>query len=400
MSDSSDVNARNWEEFCESLKKAGGVLRREDMPADPRHRALGPRYLAGLLDSALDMWLHAADPDRPALFTCFNNWKGWALANPDGHYLRARLRGDATYRVWGRRGTIPYLGFELSRGIWSFTRPTVVHRSLSGRDMQINPDGTYEIILSAEPHPGNWLRLEPDVEWLHVRQFFHDWIEDEPPQIFIERLDADTGPPELTATAMGARLREVAWFVEEEARLWADYCLHMRKRQGVNVMPRFTSPGGDPDHMAPTSGAPENQYSQGYYEIDEHSALLVEFEPPPAAYWNVQISPMWYESLDPAYWLQSHNDHQAFVGEDGVFRAVISYMDPGVANWLGTGGFREGVILCRLQFPERPTAQPRTRVVPFNQIASVLPPHTPRVGPEERRREIARRRHGLALRFR
>lgn len=400
MSDANDVSAKVWEEFCESLAKAAGVLRREDLPSGSRDKAAGTRYLAGLLDSALDMWLHAADRDRPALFTVYKNWKGWGLANPDGHYLRARLRGDATYRVWGRRGTIPYLGFELSRGIWSYSRPTAIQGSLSGRDMQIDPDGSYEIILSAEPHSGNWLRLEPDVEWLHVRQFFHDWVEDEPPRVFIERIDADPGPPELTNAGIAARLRDVAWFVEEEARLWADYCLHMRRLQGVNSLPRPSTPGGNPDDPTSASGAPENQYSQGYYELDDDAALLVEFEPPPAAYWNIQISPMWYESLDPAYWLQSYNDRQAFIGADGVFRAVLAHRDPGVPNWLDTGGFREGVMLCRFQFPERPAPQPRTRVIPFDGIRSALPAETPRVGPEQRRPEIARRRHGLARRFR
>lgn len=397
----SDANNESiWEDFCESLKKAGGQLRRSDMPADARHQAMGPRYLAGLLDSALDMWLHAADRDRPVLFTYFNNWKGWALANPDGHYLRARLRGDATYRVWGKRGTIPYLGFELSRGIWSYSKPTAIHGGISGRHMQISPDGSFELFLSATPHPGNWLPLEPDVEWLHVRQFFYDWVDDEPPEVFIERLDTDAGPPELTTAEIAARLKEVAWFVEEEPRLWADYCLHMRKLQGVNVMPRPSTPGGNLDDMTSASGAPENEYSQGYYEIDEDSALLIEFEPPPAAYWNLQIGPMWYESLDPAYRLQSVNGHQAFIGPDGMFRAVVAHRDPGVPNWLDAGGFQEGVLLCRFQFPERPAPQPQTSLIPFDSITSALPSSTPRVTPEERRREIARRRHGLALRFR
>lgn len=397
----SDTNNESiWEDFCESLKKAGGLLRREDMPADARHQAMGPRYLAGLLDSAIDLWINAADRDRPMLLTYFNNWKGWALANPDGHYLRARLRGDATYRVWGKRGTIPYLGFELSRGIWSYSKPTAIHGGISGRHMQIDPDGSFELILSATPHPGNWLPLKPDVEWLHVRQFFYDWVDDEPPQVFIERIDTDTGPPELTTAEIAARLKDVAWFVEEEPRLWADYCLHMRKLQGINVMPRPSTPGGNLDDMTSASGAPENEYSQGYYEIDADSALLIEFEPPPAAYWNLQISPMWYESLDPAYRLQSINGHQAFIGPDGMFRAVVAHRDPGVPNWIDAGGFREGVLLCRFQFPERSAPQPQTRLVPFDSIHSALPSQTPRVTSEERRREIARRRHGLALRFR
>lgn len=92
-------------------KTAGHRYGFEQTGLDPeaerrRHRAAGPRYLAGLLGSALDLWLHGADRDRPALFTVYNNWKGWGLANPDGHYRRACLRGGAKYRVWGRRGTV------------------------------------------------------------------------------------------------------------------------------------------------------------------------------------------------------------------------------------------------------------------------------------------------------
>ncbi|HMV71307.1 MAG TPA: hypothetical protein PKC08_03945, partial [Pseudomonadales bacterium] len=104
--------------------------------------------------------------------------------------------------------------------------------------------------------------------------------------------------------------------------------------------------------------------------------------------------------LDPAQRIQSWNDRQAFVGSDGVFRAVLAHRDPGVPNWLDTGGFDEGVMLCRFQFPECTAPQPRTRVVPLASLAQLLPPDTPRVDPDERRRDIARRRHGLAMRFR
>lgn len=90
MNDTTAASAAAWEAFCESLKKASAVLTRADMPADSRHAGIGARYLGGLLDSALGLYLHAADPDRPFLFTYFDNHRGWGLANPDGHYLRAR----------------------------------------------------------------------------------------------------------------------------------------------------------------------------------------------------------------------------------------------------------------------------------------------------------------------
>jgi len=389
-----------WQEFCELLKPAAGVLTRPAMAGDDRHQINGVRYLAGLLDSGLDLWLHGADPDRPRLFTVYNPWKGWSLENPDALYQRTRLRGDATYRISGRRGSAPYLGFELSHGFWSYSKPVKIHRSLASRNLAVAANGRFEIILSAQPQPGNWLQLEPDTEWLHIRQFLHDWVEDELAEIHIERTDRDPGPPDFNADQMRARLREVAWFVEEEARLWADYCLHMREVQGVNVMPRPTLPGGSPDDPTKESGAPENEYSQGYYRLADDEALLVEFDPPRAAYWNIQLGTMWYEPLDFGQRLQSYNDRQAFVGADGIFRTVIAHRDPGVPNWLDTGGFREGVMLCRFQFPETPAPQPQTRVVRFDSLAQVLPVDTPHVDERSRRAELERRRQGLSRRFR
>lgn len=401
MSDANEIEigSEAWEAFCESLKSAAKVLGRTDLPTDARHRDAGPRYLAGLLDSALDLWLHA-DAERPAFFTVYDPRKGWSLANPDGHYTRARIRGDATYRVWGTRGTIPYLSFELCRGIWSYSRPVRIHGSLCDRNLRIAADGSFELILGGEPRPGNWLALEPDVEWLHVRQFFHDWLNDQPARIHIERIDRVVEAREPTVAEVAERLRDVAWFVEEESRLWADYCLHMRRVQGVNSLPRPTPPGGNVDEpMTSAAGARENEYSQGFYELDANSALLIEFEPPRASYWNIQIGTMWYESLDSGVRLQSYNDRQAFIGDDGVFRALVAHRDPGVPNWLDTGGFPEGVILCRFQFPEPATPELHTRVVAFDEISSLLPPRTPRIALDERRREIALRRLGLASRF-
>jgi len=107
-----------------------------------------------------------------------------------------------------------------------------------------------------------------------------------------------------------------------------------------------------------------------------------------------------YESLDYSQRLQSYNDHQAFSGTDGVFRAVIAHRDPGVPNWLDTGGFEEGVVLCRFQFPDRPAPQLCTRVVRTDDLVGVLPAETSGIDGAQRRRQIALRRYGLARRLR
>lgn len=404
VSEQSIVDGSAWEAFCESLKRAGQVATREDMPANAHNRIAGVRYLTGLLSSSIDLWLNAADPEHPQFVTVYGPHKGWALANPDAHYQRARLRGDRRYRVWGTRGTVPYLGFELSKGIWSYSKPEKILGGLSSRTLQVEPDGTWEIILASEepsPRPKNWAPITPDVEWLHIRQFFNDWNAEELAEIQIECLDAENEVPALSEESLAQRLDDVAWFVEEEARLWADYILHMRGLLGNNVFPPPTAAGGDSDEpLVSNSGAPENQYSQGYYVLEEDEALIVELAPPSANYWNLQLGNLWYEALNFARVLSSYNGHQAVLDGQGVFRAVIAHRDPGVPNWLDTSGHREGVMLVRFQFPETPAPQAQTRLVKFDELASALPADTPRIRPAARRAELALRSAGVARRFR
>ena len=43
----------------------------------------------------------------------------WGMDCPDAFYSGASVRGDAVYRVSGRRGTARYLGFQVMAGIES-----------------------------------------------------------------------------------------------------------------------------------------------------------------------------------------------------------------------------------------------------------------------------------------
>jgi hypothetical protein len=78
---------------------------------------------------------------------------------------------------------------------------------------------------------------------------------------------------------------------------------------------------------------------------------------------------------------------------------VIALEDPGVPNWLDPAGHAEGVIIYRYQKAPAENPVPVTRVVPRAQLLDVLPPDTPRVGPEARRAEIRMRQRHAAIRW-
>jgi hypothetical protein len=111
------------------------------------------------------------------------------------------------------------------------------------------------------------------------------------------------------------------------------------------------------------------------------------------------LGDVWYQSLDWVNRQSSLNGQQAFVGDDGGFRAVVSHRDPGIANWLDTTGATQGCITYRWnQATSYPV--PTLELVPFDELGRHLHPETPRVTPEERSDLLRRRRRGALRRFR
>ena len=103
------------------------------------------------------------------------------------------------------------------------------------------------------------------------------------------------------------------------------------------------------------------------------------------------------------YWDQqtSLNNVQANA-IDGVYTIVISPTDPGVGNWVSTGGLNQGTISIRFQdLPLDPTHLPtvQSQVVSLSQLASVLPAGTIYVTPAERAAQLAARKAGFDNRF-
>ena len=72
-----------------------------------------------------------------------------------------------------------YLGFQAMSGIENIG-------NIMADDLEIGPDGTFEIVLSADTRPGNWMALSEGSSSVVVRQFFYDWENEEPAHLEIE----------------------------------------------------------------------------------------------------------------------------------------------------------------------------------------------------------------------
>ena len=332
-------SGRLWEEFCDALKGAGRVVTR-DLAGDELDRAEGYRYLTRLTRLALEKYLEHADPLAPTFYRLSHETAKIGCDNPDSFYQNAAIDGSCEYRLHGTRGTIPYLGIGAYHGHYGSNARSGCSGYLEGSQIETGPGGSLEIILSAKPHPGNWIRLEPDSSMLIVRQNYLDRSIEIAADLKLERIGADGPPAPLSSTHLASGLRGAVAYVAGTANLFADWAEGFRKQpnQILEMDPRVT--GG-------AHGDPNIHFYMGWWELAPDEALVVEAMPPECQYWNFQLNNVWMESLDYRYLPVSTNKHTTRYRSDGSFRIVIAAENRGFANWMDTAGHRRGTMGLR-----------------------------------------------------
>ena len=343
-----------WDEFCDSLKQAGRVITAEGSPRDLLDRAEGFRYLSRLARAALETFLEYGDPQAPALHRPVHETAKIGADNPDNYYQRAAISGRHEYRIRGRRGTVHYLGFGANSPGVASSGDSRQSGYLEAADLEIAPDGSFEIALSCEPRPGNWLRLSPETDSLIVRQTFLDRERETPAELAIERVDGGGPPRPLSAERLDAGLRGAAGLVNGCAALFASWVRGFERHP--NALPRF-----DPAVSLGAGGDPNIAYYHSYWSLASDEALVIEVVPPECEHWNFQLDNWWMESLDYRYHRIHLNKHTARLEPDGSVRVVVAHEDPGLPNWIETAGHRHGTM-CWRWIGAKQHPEPRCRV--------------------------------------
>lgn len=325
-----------WSEFCRALEKAGEVVLRETTPATPLDRAEGFRYLARLTRNALYSTLENSDYRAPRM-------QGLDLVkigadNPDNVYHSAPVSGRHSYRITGTRGTIALTTFGSKANRYAKDGTMASTGELRNDDLLVDADGRVEIVVSAEPHEGNWLPLAADSTMIVLRESFLDRTSEVPGSYVIERI-GDTSPYEpLSTTHLVRSLQRAAMGVHGTAATFAAWTELFMTRP--NELPdwgqeMFQRAGGDPEIF----------YLHGYWELQPGERWVIETDVPDCPYWNFQLSNWWMESLD---WSQriTVNKHTAVL-ESGRLTLVVADKDPGFGNWIDTAGHTSGTALIR-----------------------------------------------------
>ena len=143
--------------------------------------------------------------------------------------------------------------------------------------------------------------------------------------------------------------------------------------------------------------------TKGNLCLEEDDALIVRCNAAGAQFRNLTLTDAFHMSIE--YWQRtsSFNHVQMAADEDGDFTFVIAHRDPGIHNWLDTGGLRRTIFGQRWQAFDRsdPHDDPwmTVRQVRFSDLDAELPDGVRRIDAAGRAAQIDARSRGFARRF-
>ena len=220
-----------WRTFCRDLEHAGQSVIDSDLAASELDRTEGLRYLTRLLRVGLDMHLEHADPAFPTFYAASHETAKIGSDNPDNFYQNATISSDYAYRITGNRGTVPILSFGTKANRYAVDGTMASTGEIDIRDVDVAPDGSFEIIVSREPQDANWLPMADDTSMLIVRQTFFDKLAEIPASVSIETLDGPQHPTTSSASLLSDALKRVPAFVGGTAQTFIDWAELFREKK-------------------------------------------------------------------------------------------------------------------------------------------------------------------------
>ncbi len=358
------------------------------------------------LDNAIDELVFSAiqkvvngDPYRPKIYWVNAQPRHWfnteipgsrySYDNPDNIYRIIPINGSLRYELRGQRigngptdVTFSLINNASSQGTEAF---------LDGRDLVLNPDGSFVVTIDNQPANGrvNHLQSNNKVIQLFVHNNLGDWNNELPDRLSIVRTDETPSPAEITESQITQR----SFLALQDAVLYYGVgALGVKTHTNrINTLPQ-------PDQSSTLGTLVSQANSFGHFKLAEDEGLLITLERGGAGYFVVPVTDPWMVTVDPAKHQSSLNHAQSKANPDGTYTFVVSAQDPGIHNWLDTAGLLEGTIMVRWQLlPETPVgAGPRVQAqrIKLAELPSLLPSTTVYVTPAQRQQQLSLRKAG------
>lgn len=355
--------------------------------------------------------LNAVNSDalRPRVvwaFTPPRRWLGhqvpgsrWGIDNPDNVYRFAPVDGASKYELTVRptasRRPVQYSFLVYDSFVGEGGRQNNLDSpvaALRDQDIKPNADGSFTVTIDSGPANGrrNHLQTNSAARVLLIRNTLSDWNAQSPQAVGIRRIGGASSVAAQDDAAVAKNAVRLIQAATDTVLGWQASGF-AAKAKANSVASPFTRGGG------------WGFASTGGYRLAQDEALLVQLDHRSARYVGFDLTDPWLVSRNHIDSTGSLNNTQVKANADGTFTYVIAPRDPGVGNWLDTGGLRSGKFLIRWQaLKPGDTAQSAVRsvqVVKLPALQATLPKGFPAVTAKERRAQSQLRAGSYARRY-
>jgi hypothetical protein len=382
-----------WYAFCDRIKEAGDHVFKDESGASDGERTNAFRYLTQNLSQAFDIFLENRDDRYPNLHAFCGPTRKLGADNPDCIYLQSWINDHDTYKISGNRGTAKMFNIAV-HGQWTGSlqepfgdRPVA---NVFGEELETDWDGNFELWISPEPHPGNWIQSQPGTRKIFYRQYFDRW--DEVPASYrIERIgDSEAPPPAIEPAWLLESFDRAGAFVVNTTKDWPNVLFERHGNyETINAFVRYGQANDAANEATDTRRGRVIQ--QLHWNLEPDEALLIEFDAAPDWFWQFGACTVFGASLEFRYRQVSLTSGMSPVDPDGVTRVVLSHRDPGFWNWIDIQAHTRGWLLFRNMLT-RDVPEMRSRVVEAAALDDEIGAVATRISPDERRAEMRRRR--------
>ena len=315
----------------------------------------------------------------------------WAGDSPDFIYRTIPISHGGHYEIHGRPtcAAPPSVNYSLMA---DSTAAPVTLTLLDSLQMEFAADGSFVITIDDAPADGrrNHIQTRPGSEFLMIRDALGDWLRQSANALSVRRLD-----PRGVQRSQEEMARHFAR-IALDGVYYTYYCTQSGNGQAPNdIRPPMSS--GAFGGMATQWG------TKGNICLEDDDAIIVRSNAAGAAFRNLTLTDAFHMTIE--YWKRtsSFNMVQMAPDEDGDFTFVIAHRDPGIHNWLDTGGLRRTIFGQRWQaFPRDGSGGApwmTVRLVKFDDLEKDLPEGVRRIDAAGRQAQLAARAAGFARRF-
>jgi len=315
----------------------------------------------------------------------------WGGDSPDFVYRMIPIAHGYRYQLRVKAATVA--ASSVSFSLMSGSAAPVTQAILDSYDLTSGENGEFTITIDSEPANGrsNHLQSKQGADHLLIRDVLGDWQTEAPYGLSIECI-SPVDRPALTEEQRAERAaKEIV-----DCMYFTFFCTQSGNGQPPN-QPRSPASAGA------FGGMPTQWGTKSNIHLREDDVLVVNTNVAGAQFRNASVLDLFFMSTD--YWARtsSLNMTQLKADENGDFTIVIAHEDPGVHNWLDTGGLQKMIFGHRWQMiPTSYSGEtPRISIdmVKFRDLNKFISSAVAPINSQQRTEQINARKQGYARRW-